>query len=52
VANFGARRAFNAAYRLERMGKDGKLKEAQSARSDLEKELEALKAAMQVAVKG
>jgi CheY-like chemotaxis protein len=52
VANFGASRAFDAAYRLERMGKEGKLKEAQSARTELEKELEALKAAMQVAVKG
>ena len=52
VANFGARRAFDAAYRLERMGKEGKLKEAQSARSDLEKELEALKAAMQAVLRG
>jgi signal transduction histidine kinase/CheY-like chemotaxis protein len=52
VANFGARRAFNAAYRLERMGKEGKLKEAQAARSNLEKELDALKVAMQAVLRG
>jgi len=46
ISNFGAKRAFEAAYGLERMGKDGRLAEAHPALSELERELKALEAAM------
>jgi HPt (histidine-containing phosphotransfer) domain-containing protein len=46
VSNFGAKRAFDAAHRLECMGKEGKLTEARNVGSELEKELKALEAAM------
>jgi len=39
VGNFGARRAFEAAYRLELMGKEGKLAEVDAALFELETEL-------------
>ena len=50
VANFGAKRAFDAAYRLEKMGREGQLTAAETAELELEKELAALKSAMQTAV--
>jgi CheY-like chemotaxis protein/HPt (histidine-containing phosphotransfer) domain-containing protein len=46
VSNFGAKRAFEAAYRLELMGKDGKIPEADVALSELERELKALEGAI------
>ncbi|MBW1897130.1 MAG: response regulator, partial [Deltaproteobacteria bacterium] len=50
VANFGAKRAFDAAYRLEKMGREGQLTAAEIAELELEKELAALKSAMQAAM--
>jgi two-component system sensor histidine kinase/response regulator len=50
VANFGATRTFKAAYRLEQMGRDRKLQEAECAKSDLERELGALQSAILSAV--
>jgi CheY-like chemotaxis protein len=52
VSNFGATRTFEAAYRLEQMGRDGKLQEAKRAKSELERELKALKSAILSAVAG
>lgn len=52
VGNFGTKRAFEAAYRLELMGKEGKLVEADAALSELEKELKDLEAAMKEALSG
>jgi CheY-like chemotaxis protein len=52
VSNFGAKRAFDAAYRLERIGRQGELKEAESVQAELEQELEALETAMQKAMVG
>jgi len=42
VSSFGARRAHEAAYRLEVLVKEGKLPEAEEALHKLEKELKAL----------
>ena len=42
VSSFGARRAHEAVYRLEVLGKEGKLPEAEEALHELEKELKAL----------
>jgi signal transduction histidine kinase/CheY-like chemotaxis protein/HPt (histidine-containing phosphotransfer) domain-containing protein len=50
VANFGAKRAFEAAYRLERLGRAGKLMEAETARSELEMEIKVLENAMKSAL--
>jgi CheY-like chemotaxis protein len=50
VANFGAKRAFEAAYRLERLGREGKLREAEKARSELEMEIKVLEHAMKSAL--
>jgi HPt (histidine-containing phosphotransfer) domain-containing protein len=50
VANFGAKRAFEAAYRLERLGREGKLREAETARSELEMEIKVLETAMKDAL--
>jgi two-component system sensor histidine kinase/response regulator len=52
VGNFGAKRAFEAAYRLELMGREGKLSEVDAALSELEKELADLEAAMKKALSG
>jgi CheY-like chemotaxis protein len=52
VANFGARRTFDAAYRMEQMGREGAFVDAESAQSELERELEALETAMQAAMTG
>ncbi len=46
VGNFGARRASDVAYRLEKLGKDGKTREAENEFSTLKKELTALEAEM------
>jgi HPt (histidine-containing phosphotransfer) domain-containing protein len=46
VGNFGAKRAFDAAYRLEKLGKDGKTGEAESAFLILEEELTVLESEM------
>jgi PAS domain S-box-containing protein len=45
VSNFGARRAFEAALRLEEMGRQGDLSEAESAFQALAEEIEGLKPA-------
>ncbi|MBW1896775.1 MAG: response regulator, partial [Deltaproteobacteria bacterium] len=50
VANFGAKRAFDAAQRLERLGSAGKLREAETARSELEMEIKVLETAMKDAL--
>jgi HPt (histidine-containing phosphotransfer) domain-containing protein len=52
VGNFGAKRAFEAAYRLEAMGREWRLAEADAALSKLEKELKDLEAAMKEALSG
>jgi two-component system sensor histidine kinase/response regulator len=52
VGNFGTKRAFEAAYRLELMGKEGRLAEADVALSELEKELTDLEVAMKEALSG
>jgi two-component system sensor histidine kinase/response regulator len=46
VSNFGAKQTFEAAYRLERIGKAGELAEADVALSELEHECDRLKAAI------
>ena len=46
VGNFAARRAYDAAYRLEQMGREGELAEAQGALADLKQELDALQDAL------
>jgi len=46
VGYFGAKRAFDAAHRLELIGKNGTWTDAQKAQSELEREFKALEAAM------
>jgi PAS domain S-box-containing protein len=46
VGNLGAKRAYGAAYRLESIGKEGRLSEAKGALAELKKELEELKIAL------
>jgi len=46
VGNFAARRAYDVAYRLEVMGREGTLTEAKSALADLKQELNALQDAL------
>jgi HPt (histidine-containing phosphotransfer) domain-containing protein len=50
VGNFGAERAFKAAYRLEVMGREGSLAEAALAFAELERELTMLEDAMKQAL--
>ncbi len=50
VGNFGAKQAFEAAYGLEVMGKEGRLAKAEEALQNLEKELKALEAAIKGAL--
>jgi two-component system sensor histidine kinase/response regulator len=52
VGNFGISRAFEAAYRLEIIGKEGKLVGADVALFELEKEITDLEAAMKEALLG
>jgi two-component system sensor histidine kinase/response regulator len=52
VANFAAKRAYDAAYRLEVLGREGNLEETNEALGDLEKEIEEMKDALDAAVKG
>jgi PAS domain S-box-containing protein len=52
VGNFGAKRAFEAAYRLEFMGKEGRLAGAEGVLSELETELKELEAAMKGVLSG
>jgi CheY-like chemotaxis protein/HPt (histidine-containing phosphotransfer) domain-containing protein len=52
VGNFVAKRAFEAAYRLEVIGREGRLAEADAALSKLEKEFKDLEAAMKEALSG
>jgi HPt (histidine-containing phosphotransfer) domain-containing protein len=52
VANFSAKRAFDAAYKLEVIGKEGKLEGAGAALSDLEKEMRDLEAVLKEALAG
>ena len=51
VGNFGAKRSFDAAYRLEKMGKEGKMENAGEAFKELEKELETLETELKRALK-
>ncbi len=46
VGNFGAKRAYEAAYQLEKLGKEGKMGDAADALSKLEKEFSSLAAEM------
>ncbi len=46
VANFAAKRTYEAAYRLEVFGREGNLGEAKEALADLEREIGDLVAAM------
>jgi two-component system sensor histidine kinase/response regulator len=46
VANFAAKRAYDAAYRLEVLGREGNLGEANEALGDLDKEIEEMKNAL------
>ena len=50
VSNFGAKRAFEIACRLEVMGKEGKLSETHGALNKMEGELKELEAAMKAAL--
>jgi len=52
VSNFGAKRAFDAAYRLEHMGKEERLAEAGAALVELEKELKDLETAITETLSG
>jgi HPt (histidine-containing phosphotransfer) domain-containing protein len=52
VANFAAKRTYDAAYRLEVLGREGNLGEANEALVNLEKEIEEMKDALDAAVKG
>jgi len=52
VGNFGAKRAFDAAYRVEVIGREGRLAEADSALSELEKELNDLEVSIKQALSG
>lgn len=51
VGNFAATTSHEAAYRIERMGKEGRLEEAGAALSRLEEELAKLQAAIKAALK-
>jgi HPt (histidine-containing phosphotransfer) domain-containing protein len=51
VGNFGAKRAFDAAYRLEVMGKEGRPGETDAAMSKLQSEIKDLETAMQTALR-
>ena len=46
VATFSAKKAFETAFRLETMGRDGELQEAAAVYSTLEQEVEELDAAL------
>jgi CheY-like chemotaxis protein len=50
VGYFGAKRAFDAAYRLELIGKNGTWTEAEAAQLELEREFKALQIAMKSAL--
>ncbi len=50
VGYFGAKRAFDAVYRLELIGKNGTWTEAEAAQLELEREFKALEAAMKSAL--
>jgi two-component system sensor histidine kinase/response regulator len=52
VANFAAKRAYDKAYCLEVLGREGNLGEANEAFGDLEKEIKEMKDALDAAVKG
>jgi len=52
VANFGATRAFNAAYQLERIGREKKTDKAELVLTELERELNALESALNRVVSG
>ena len=51
IGNFGAKRSFDAAYRLEKMGKEGKMDETKEAFNELEKELALLETELNRALK-
>jgi CheY-like chemotaxis protein len=50
VDHFGAKRAFDAAHRLEIIGKNGKWTQAETAQLELEREFKALETAMKLAL--
>ena len=51
VSNFAAKRAYDAAYHLEVLGREGKLGEAVEALRELEKEMTELEAVLNAALK-
>ncbi len=51
IGNFGAKRSFDAAYRLEKLGKEGKMDESKEAFKELEKELIVLEAELRRTLK-
>jgi PAS domain S-box-containing protein len=52
VGYFGAKRTFDAVYRLELIGKNGTWAEAETAQSEVEREFKALEVAMKRALSG
>jgi two-component system, sensor histidine kinase and response regulator len=52
VANFATKLAYDSAYRLEVLRREGNLGEANEALGDLEKEIEGLKGALDASVGG
>lgn len=52
VANFAAKRAYDAAYRFEVLGREENLGEAKEALADLDREIRELDVAMNEAIKG
>jgi HPt (histidine-containing phosphotransfer) domain-containing protein len=51
IGNFGAKRSFDSAYRLEKLGKEGKMDESKEAFKELEKELVVLEAELRRTLK-
>ena len=52
VGNFGAKRSFEAAYHLEKLGENGKLEGAEVALLELKKELAALETGLKIVAGG
>jgi two-component system sensor histidine kinase/response regulator len=52
VSNFGAKRAFEAAYRLEVLGREGRLPEAEDALTGLDEELKGFRSALEGVISG
>ena len=52
VANFSAKRAFDAAYTLEVIAREGRLEDADNALSNMEKEIKELESALKEGLAG